>query len=83
MSELRCQEFAKCGVWNLMFDGHLLDRSAVGVYEYGWRYARLYFKPTRSIMSLTTQQFVANTFNYRKRNCFVFCPFYIGLIDLQ
>lgn len=43
----------------------------------------LIFAVTRSIISLTTQQFVANTFNYRKRNCFVFCPFYIGLIDLQ
>lgn len=46
MSELRCQEFTKCGVWNLMFDGHLLKRSAacvcVFVYcKYSWRYAVL------------------------------------------
>lgn len=28
MSELRCQEFTKCAVWNLMFDGHLLHGGA-------------------------------------------------------
>lgn len=44
MSELRCQEFAKCGVWNLMFDGHLLDRSAMCVYGYGGRYAGMLFQ---------------------------------------